>query len=117
MTRSYLSSVVAVSQDSLQEELLDALLFDRNDYDVIYVESFALAYPRIKELRPDLVVVFMSRDDDTACRLLSMLTIDRDLARIPVVMSVSRLEKGEPEELVAEVNRSASNGAVAVAMN
>jgi hypothetical protein len=117
MIPSYLSSVVAVSRESLQEELLDALLYDRNDYDVIHVESFALAYSRIKELRPDLIVVFMSRDDDAGCRLLSMLSIDRDVAGIPVVMSVSRLEKGELDEIVAEINRSASNGAVAVAMN
>lgn len=111
------STVVAVSGDSWREELLDALLFDRNDYDVIYVESIALGYSRIKQVRPDLVVVFMASDDAAACRLLSMLTLDRDVSGIPVVMCVSRREKGELEDIFAEVNQFASNRAVAVPMN
>ena len=111
------SSVVAVSGDSGREELLDALLLDRNDYDVIYVESIALGYSRIKQVRPDLVVVFMASDDAAACRLLSMLTLDRDVSGIPVVMCVSRREKGELEDIFAEVNQFASNRAVAVPMN
>ena len=111
------STVVAVTGDSRREELLDALLLDRNDYDVIYVESIALGYSRIKQVRPDLVVVFMASDDAAACRLLSMLTLDRDVSGIPVVMCVSRREKGELEDIFAEVNQFASNKAVAVPMN
>ena len=111
------STVVAVTGDSRREELLDALLLDRNDYDVIYVESIALGYSRIKQVRPDLVVVFMASDDAAACRLLSMLTLDRDVSGIPVVMCVSRREKGELEDIFAEVNQFASNRAVAVPMN
>jgi hypothetical protein len=86
---SYCSSVVAIIGDSMRDEPVDLLWLDRNDYDVIHVESVALGYSRIKQLTPDLVVVFMAIDDSAACRLLSMLTMDGDVSGIPVVMYVS----------------------------
>ena len=60
---------VAVSDDALRSELLDALLVDESDYDVIVVESIPHAYSRILQLEPDLVVIFMEMDDGNACRV------------------------------------------------
>ena len=78
-------NVVAVSDDSLRSELLDALLDDEKGYRVIVVESISRAYSRIRQLKPDVVMVFMDIDDVNACQLLSMLEIDRALSGIPVV--------------------------------
>lgn len=89
MTRSPRSTVVAVSGDSRRAELLHALVLDPHDFDVVFVESIARGYARIKELRPDIVVVFMAIDDVAACQLLSMLNIDRSVSSIPVVTSVT----------------------------
>jgi PleD family two-component response regulator len=58
------------------------------DHDVVLVEATAHAYSHIKNIRPDLVVVCMASDDHDGCRLLSMLTLDRETARIPVVTHV-----------------------------
>ena len=85
MNRSPLN-VVAVSNDALRPELLDMLLVDGSSCDVIFVESIARAYSRVRELRADLIVLFMEIDDDDACRLLSMLHNDRALHGTSVVM-------------------------------
>lgn len=77
--------VVAVSDDPLRSKLLDALLRDGNPHDVIFVESLDCAYGRIRRLVPDLIVVLARIDDEQACRLLTMLQVDRELHDIPVV--------------------------------
>jgi chemotaxis response regulator CheB len=84
MRRSPLN-VVAVSNDALRSELLDRLLVDDNNYEVIVVESIPRAYSRIRELQPDVVVLFMEIDDVDACQLLSLLHMDRALRGMSVV--------------------------------
>jgi hypothetical protein len=84
MTSSSLK-VVAVSADARRSELLDALLVEESDYDVVVVESISSAYSRIRQLEPDIVIVFMEIDDVNACQLLSMLEIDRALSGIRVM--------------------------------
>ena len=74
-----MGKVIAVSDDALRSQLLDSLLVDENDSDVIVVESMTRAYSRIRELKPDFVLVFMDIDDSNGCQLLSMLEIDRAL--------------------------------------
>ena len=85
MSRSPLT-VVAVSNDALRPELLDMLLVDGSSYDVIFVESIGRAYSRVRELRADLIVLFIEIDDEGACRLLSMLQNDRALSGVRVLV-------------------------------
>jgi len=85
------NTIVVVCRDPRREELFDALLDDPRDFDMIFVESVARGYARIKELRPDLVVVFTSMDDQESFQLLSMLALDHDTRDIPIVTyAVSR---------------------------
>src|SRR5258705_4409360 len=77
------TSVVAVSGDSQRAALLEGLLFDTDGFDVVLVEALRRAYSRIKELMPDLIIVFMEMDDAASCRLLSMLSLDPGTLRIP----------------------------------
>jgi DNA-binding NarL/FixJ family response regulator len=84
MTTSPLS-VMAVSNDALRPELLDRLLVDDNDFNVIVVESIERAYSRIRQVQPDVVVLFMNIDDVGACQLLSTLHSDRGLRGLSVV--------------------------------
>jgi PleD family two-component response regulator len=88
MNRPPRSVAVALSGDSLRAELLDALLVDRNDYDLTFVDSIVRGYARVRELKPDLVVVFMDIEDVAACKLLSMLRADDELSHVPVVTCV-----------------------------
>ena len=110
-------SVVAVSGDTQRAELLDALQLDGNDYGVVFVESFAGGYSRIKQLTPDLVLVFLEIDDVAACRLLSMLKIDCQTSGIPVVTWTARPEPSRDEDIFAEVTRDLSCQISAARMN
>jgi CheY-like chemotaxis protein len=56
-----------------------------DDYDIAFVESTVHAYSNIKRVLPDLVVMCLAIDDVDGCRLLSMLALDRQTARIPVL--------------------------------
>ena len=96
---------------------MDALLLDENDYDVVFVESVARGYSRIKQLTPDLVIVFLAMDDVAACQLLSMLTIDGETSGIPVVTWTTRPEPSSGEDIFAEVTRDLTCQITAVHMN
>jgi DNA-binding NarL/FixJ family response regulator len=86
-------SMVAVSNDALRPELLDRLLADDNDYNVI-VESIEGAYSRIRQVQPEVVVVFMNIDDVDACQLLSMLHIDHELRGMSVLSCTTGPDAG-----------------------
>ena len=67
------------------EQLLFETVLDTIDHDVVLLEPVARAYSHIKRVAPDLVVVCLAEDDTDGCRLLSMLALDRETARIPVL--------------------------------
>ncbi len=117
ITSCPLRSVVAVSGDPQRAELMDALLADANLRDVVFVESIAHGYSRIKQLTPDVVVVLLGDDDAAACQLLSMLSMDRDIAGIPVVTWMTRHEETEIEDLLAQINQDWSSPRVASQMH
>ena len=75
---------VAVVSCQPDQHVVEAVL-GAVDHDVVLVEPTANAYSHIKHIRPDLVIVCMASDDTAGCLLLSMLTLDRETSRIPVV--------------------------------
>jgi hypothetical protein len=81
------------------------------------VESFLRGYSRIKESRPNLVIVFATIDDPGACQLLSMLTMDRDVNGIPIVACVTWREVDELDAMIGEIDPSLSSAAIAAQMN
>jgi len=70
------------------QHLEDAML-GVADCDVVIVESTAHAYSKIKRARPDLVILCLSTDDPDGCQVLSMLALDIETSRIPVVTFVT----------------------------
>ena len=70
-------------------EHLDDAMFGVADCDVVFVESTAHAYSKIKRVRPDLVILCLSSDDLDGCQVLSMLALDNDTSRIPVLTFVT----------------------------
>jgi hypothetical protein len=109
-------NVVAVCGDSRRAELFDALLADGYDCDVIFVDSIARGYSRVKELRPDMVVIFTLIDDPGACQLLSMLTVDRDTKGIPILTCATK--HADPfDALLAEIDGHVSCAVSACPMN
>ena len=98
-----LQKVVVVNGSPEILEMLETVL-DAGRYDMVFVESSSRAYSRVRNVQPDLVIVCMRIDDVEVFQLLSMLKLDADTRRIPVVTYTTHLEADneETEEEVVE---------------
>jgi CheY-like chemotaxis protein len=76
--------VVVVNGSPAILELLETVL-DAGRYDMVFVESSAHAYSRIKHVQPDLVILCMDMGEVDGFHLLSMLKLDDDTRDIPIV--------------------------------
>jgi len=114
-------TLVAISGDPDHAEYLDALMLEVNDRGVIFVESVAHGYSRVKQLAPALVVVLTEIDDPDACQLLSMLKADGATSAIPVVTLATSRERSAFAEIIAELYADYSSyadpGVTAMRMN
>jgi CheY-like chemotaxis protein len=54
-------------------------------YDVVFVENIEHAYSQIRRVQPNLVVLCLRMGDRGAFQVLSMLKIDPETRRIPVL--------------------------------
>jgi CheY-like chemotaxis protein len=72
------------------------------DHDVVFVESIAHAYSQIKRVTPDLVIVCLSSDDLDGCQVLSMLTLDSETSRIPVLTYMTSPSDGLGDDAADE---------------
>lgn len=81
--------------------LLETVL-DAGHYDVVFVESSAHAYSQIKRVQPDLVILCVGMDDVEGLQVLSMLKLDAETNRIPILTYASEREAGDEAEEVAE---------------
>jgi CheY-like chemotaxis protein len=108
-------SVVAVSRDPERAELLNALA-DAFGYNVVHVETIASGYSRIRQVMPDLIILYCEVDDVAACRLLSMLKFDGDLLAIPVAtFATGRSYK--IDDIVSDMIGEPSSSSQAIQMN
>jgi len=83
-------TVAVVSHNPAQHVV--AVVLGAVDHDIVLVEPTTHAYSHIKHIRPDLVIVCMSSTDADGCRALSMLTLDRETACIPVLTYVTPVD-------------------------
>jgi CheY-like chemotaxis protein len=86
--------VVNGSPDVL--EMLESVL-NPGYYDIIFVESSAHAYSQIKTLRPQLVILCMRIEDLEGFQVLSMLKLDDETSRIPVLTYTTEFEGQDTE--------------------
>jgi hypothetical protein len=112
-----LRTAVLVSRHAPQAQSLDALVVATSDYEVIFVESMAQSYSRIKQVMPDLVIISSEIDDVATCQLLSMLTVDRRSSGIPVLTCPTFREPDDLDHDLAELDQDASTRSLAVPMN
>jgi CheY-like chemotaxis protein len=87
-------------------EILDLLetVLDAGHYDVVFVESSEHAYSQIKRVQPNLVILCVSSDDLNTFQVLSMLKLDPDTRKIPVLTHTTDGEDGDEEEEAAEAS-------------
>ena len=110
-------SVVAVSGDELRPALIDALVADENDYGPIFLEPFSQAYSRIRQVTPDVVIVYCEIGDTAACQLLSMLKMDDDLAGVLVLICANASAEDELDAIVPQIPEYTPRPSHAIQMN
>jgi PleD family two-component response regulator len=72
-------------------EVVEAVL-DAGSYDIVFVESHAHAYSQIKCVQPNLVILCVSIDDVDGFQVLSMMKLDEETRRIPVLTYMTELQ-------------------------
>ncbi len=109
--------VVVVSRQSNLNGMLETVL-DAGHYDIVFVESTEHAYSHIKRLRPDLVIVCLDIDDLEGFQVLSMLKLDADTRRIPVVTcTISSDEEAAGGEIAEPADDMLFSQPAAICMN
>lgn len=83
--------VVIVNGSSDVLEMLESVM-DPGHYDIIFVESGAHAYSQIKRVRPQMVILCMRIEDLEGFQVLSMLKLDDETFRIPVLTYTTEYE-------------------------
>ncbi len=78
-------------------EMLESVL-DPGHYDIVFVESGAHAYSQIKRVRPQLVILCMRIEDLEGFQVLSMLKLDDDTLRIPVLTYTTEYEGQDSDD-------------------
>jgi CheY-like chemotaxis protein len=86
-----LQKVVVVNGSPEILEMFETVL-DAGRYDMVFVESSARAYSRVRHVQPDLVIVCLRMDDTEVFQLLSMLKLDEETRHIPIVTYATPVE-------------------------
>lgn len=108
--------VVIVNGTPEMISVLDAAL-DGGHYDIVFVESGHGAYSQIKRVQPSLVILCVHIDDVSGFQVLSMLKLDQDTRRIPVLTYTTEYEGARPEPQGTEPSSSEELLAGHVRMN
>jgi PleD family two-component response regulator len=92
-----MQKVVIVNGSTDIMTLLETVL-DAGHYDVVFVESSEHAYSHIKRVQPNLVILCMCIEDHDGFQVLSMLKLDHETRRIPVLTYTTDFEGQEMEQ-------------------
>jgi hypothetical protein len=90
-----LRTAIVVGRDP-DERVLD-MIAEAGNYDVVVIAPAASAYSQIKRSSPDMIVACVAFDDPAAFQLMSMLTLDRDTARIPMITCLAEPVAPHPD--------------------
>ncbi len=107
-THSLLPSqtVVVVNGRTDVIDMLEATL-DAGRYDMVFVDAGDQAYAQIKRVHPDLVILCTRIEATDGFQLLSMLKLDPDTRRIPVLTYTTEYEGQELEAASAPQDEGA----------
>jgi PleD family two-component response regulator len=99
--RSVAQKVVIVNGGSQILGLLETVL-KAGHYDIVFVESTEHAYSQIKRVQPNLVILYMNMDDIHGFEVLSMLKLDEETRKIPVLTYAAESEGSDSGDDVTE---------------
>lgn len=98
-----LQKVAVINGSSEVLELLEVVL-DAGHYDVIFMDSNEHAYSQVRRLQPQMVVLCMQIEDVEAFHVLSMLKMDEDTKRIPVLTYTTDYEGQDVDGRLARLS-------------
>jgi hypothetical protein len=78
-----------VTADPVLPKVIETLIGDNSGDGVIFVEPMDRAYSQIRQIMPDIVVIFCKIDDPDAWQVVSMLKLDPALRAVRVVTHAS----------------------------
>ena len=67
-------------------------VLDARRYEIVFVESDQSAYSQIKQIAPDLIILCTGIEDPRTLQLLTMLKLDPQTRRFPVLVWVMEYE-------------------------
>jgi CheY-like chemotaxis protein len=97
-------------------EMLESAV-DPGHYDIVFVESGAHAYSQIRRVQPQLVILCMRIEDLEGFQVLSMLKLDDETLRFPVLTYTTEYEGQDPEGSLSEFSDTPMPPVRALSMN
>lgn len=94
--------VVVVNGNSEVLGMLESIL-DAGRYDMVFVESSEHAYSRIRQIKPNLVILCARIEQLQAFQLLTMLKLDPDTRRVPVLTYTTEYEGQDFDTAVSQL--------------
>lgn len=94
--------VVVVNGNTEVLGLLETML-DAGRYDMVFVESSEHAYSQIRKVLPNLVILCARIEDTEGFQLLTMLKLDPDTRRIPVLTYTTEYEGQDFDAALSQV--------------
>jgi len=104
MTASTTTQKVGIVHGSTDMLTMLETVLDAGHYDVVFVESNEHAYSHIKRVQPNLVILCMRIEERDAFQVLSMLKLDDETRRIPVLTYTTEYEGQEIEDDVPDTS-------------
>jgi PleD family two-component response regulator len=101
-----MQKVVVVNGGADVLDLLETVL-GAGHYDVVFIESSDCAYSHIKRVRPDLVILCVRIEDVDAFQVLSMLKLDEETRRVPVLTYTTEFEGQDVDDRLVESDDTA----------
>ena len=98
-----LQKVAVINGSNEVLELLEAVL-DAGHYDIVFIESNEHAYSQVKRLQPQLVILCVHIEDVDAFHVLSMLKMDDETRRIPILTYTTEYEGQDVDSRLARLS-------------
>src|SRR5678815_5463061 len=94
--------VVVVNGNTEVLGMLETVL-DAGRYDMVFVESGTRAYSQIKKVQPNLVILCTRIDELDGFQLLTMLKLDPDTRRLPVLTYTTECEGQDFDHAISQL--------------
>ena len=94
--------VVVVNGNTEVLGMLETVL-DAGRYDMVFVESGTRAYSQIKKVQPNLVILCTRIDELDGFQLLTMLKLDPETRRLPVLTYTTECEGQDLDSTFAQL--------------